>query len=183
MARSTNWIFTLNNPTEEIVWAPPVKYAVWQLEEAQTMHYQGYVHLTKRLRLSSMKKILPRAHWEPRKGTHQQAKAYCTKEDTRKDGPWFYGEEPQQGRRNDIAGFRDAIRAKKRKRELLDEYPLMMAKYPKFYCTVLSTMEYEPRLDLKVELHYGKTGLGKTRYAFENYPDLYCQGLSNGYLL
>jgi len=43
------------------------------------------------------------AHLETRRGTHKQAKEYCAKTDeTHLEGPFTFGEEPQQGQRNDL---------------------------------------------------------------------------------
>ena len=89
--QSTNWLFTINNPTSNDIprtWSD-VRYCVWQLEAGEngTPHLQGYVVLEKKKRLGGMKRLDGQAHWEIRKGTHAQAKKYCQKEETRKDGP------------------------------------------------------------------------------------------------
>ncbi len=66
---------------------------------------QGYVVLKKKSRLSALKKLLPRAHWEIREGTHDQARAYCMKEETRTKEPYEWGDPPAQGKRNDMAAM------------------------------------------------------------------------------
>lgn len=91
-----DWVFTLNNPQmsahdlRELL-DLHCERAVFQLEkgEAGTMHFQGTLEMGARKQLSGMKKILPTAHWEKRRGTWQQSKDYCEKEDTRVDGPWY----------------------------------------------------------------------------------------------
>lgn len=94
-------MFTLNNPEmdEEELMAlfkrVGVKVLVFQLEKGEetgTLHYQGYVSFNVVKRLTAVKKILPRAHWEPRIGTPKQCINYCTKEETRYGGPWRYDE-------------------------------------------------------------------------------------------
>ena len=108
-----NWVFTLNNPEEtgEVLIArlsleDKIRYTVFQLErgENETPHFQGYIELNKPQRMSGMKKLIPRAHFEGRKGTRQQARDYCMKQDTRVAGPWEHGtfSAGGQGRRNDI---------------------------------------------------------------------------------
>lgn len=59
-------------------------------------HYQGFLMLTKPMRLMSIKAILQceSAHLEKTKGTPQQAWEYCVKDDTRIEGPWTYGDKP-----------------------------------------------------------------------------------------
>lgn len=96
MARVRNVCFTLNNPDVEDIGALPwptplVKYAVWQLERGDegTLHIQGYFEMSEQLRFPNIKQRIPflsRAHFEPRRGTAQQATEYCEKEDTRVDG-------------------------------------------------------------------------------------------------
>jgi len=100
----SNWIFTKNNPEPnfKLDLTELIKYYVYQKERATTPHIQGYVILHKRISLQAMKVILPGCHLEPRKGTHKQAKDYCTKNETRIDGPWEDGIEPQQGKRTDL---------------------------------------------------------------------------------
>lgn len=91
------WVFTINNPTEVTLprqW-PNVQYAIWQLEkgEEETPHLQGYVVFKSNQRLAALKKIDATAHWEIRRGSHQQAKDYSSKEDTRQSGPYEIGDE------------------------------------------------------------------------------------------
>lgn len=98
-----HWCFTFNNPPSDVaLWfyevtegdeAWPVNYMVCQVEKghgkksadnptAGTRHIQGYVEFTDRKRLTTVKK-LPLGggsiHWEHRKGTPTQARAYCMK--------------------------------------------------------------------------------------------------------
>lgn len=194
MTQSNFWLFTYNNPThtpDEIIelFTGHVDYLVFQLEvgENGTPHYQGYMELTTRKRLSTVRRIL-QAHYSIRRGTRRQAREYCMKEDTRTEGPWEHGEwnpvgeDDVRGQRNDLIGYKDAIRSGKRKRELIDEYTAEVAKYPRFYVEVLSTVERSVRIGLIVELHVGDTGTGKTRQAFERFPDLYKLPISNGTL-
>ncbi len=104
-----NWCFTLNNPDDTLVEDDPhtwsAQYVVWQKEKGKdgTLHLQGYCELEKLSRLSAMKKINPRAHWEPRKGNQEQAINYCKKKDeTYVEGPWEIGEKKEQGKRTDL---------------------------------------------------------------------------------
>lgn len=81
-----NWCFTLNNYTaddEALLAAAPVQYMVYGHEVAPstgTKHLQGFLVLEKNARVSALKKLHPRAHWEQAKGNSQQNRTYCTKE-------------------------------------------------------------------------------------------------------
>ena len=95
MAFSKNWVFTLNNPLQNgdtllDLLSPLTGFVVFQKEQGAqgTIHFQGYVQWTIRKRLVAVKKILPTAHWEVARGTPDQCQAYCTKEETRIEGPW-----------------------------------------------------------------------------------------------
>ncbi|ALE29721.1 replication associated protein [Lake Sarah-associated circular virus-32] len=86
---SKRWCFTLNNYSPEehqalqlAFKASTVKYAVIGIEkgESGTPHLQGFVVFKKMQRLSALKKLNPRAHYEEAKGTSQQASTYCQKE-------------------------------------------------------------------------------------------------------
>lgn len=131
-----NWMFTINNPTsndEPKKWAGRgVKYVVWQLEKGEegTPHLQGYLELDKHSRLSAMKKLSLKAHWEKRMGTQEQAIDYCMKEDTRVEGPWEQGEKKQQGQRSDLEAA-CATAKDKGITAAMEEHPTAYAKYHK----------------------------------------------------
>lgn len=85
MARSRAYVFTLNNYTDEDI--DQVNAAGWQyliygkeVGEHGTPHLQGYMYFKSARSLAAVKKKLPRAHLEVRRGTHIQAKAYCMKD-------------------------------------------------------------------------------------------------------
>jgi len=124
MSQSCNWVFTLNNPTAPLTPPDDCKYLVYQKECVSTPHFQGYIVFTKNKRLAGVKKWLPTAHWEVRRGTHEQAIAYAKKEESRVDGPWEHGDSNQHaGSRTDISAVRDAIFAGASQRQILDDYP------------------------------------------------------------
>ncbi len=62
------------------MWVIPVTYTIVGKEtgESGTPNLQGYVVL-RNSRLSAMKKLLPKAHWEPAKGNTDQNVEYCSK--------------------------------------------------------------------------------------------------------
>lgn len=106
MALSTVWCFTINNYDDADVvrtW-DGVKDAIWQAEvgESGTPHLQGFVRFSKNKRLSALKKVSPTAHWEVCKSVSASVD-YCSKDDSRKDGPWTIGSpNGSQGKRKDI---------------------------------------------------------------------------------
>lgn len=83
------WCFTLNNYTDndlttisQWITTDRCKYGIVgkEIGESGTPHLQGYIHLIKPVRFTSLKKFLPNAHWEPAKGTPAQNKQYCSKD-------------------------------------------------------------------------------------------------------
>lgn len=82
---SRNWCFTINNPEpinlEERHWGNNLKLlvAIPEIGESGTLHFQGYLELKNTRALSWIKKRLPRAHLERRKGSANQALLYCLK--------------------------------------------------------------------------------------------------------
>ena len=86
MSNAKHWMFTINNPTVEAdhqILNLPCKYCIYSYEQAAsgTVHIQGYVSFSGCKKLSVLTKALPGAHFEVRRGSHSQAKAYCSKVD------------------------------------------------------------------------------------------------------
>lgn len=68
------------------------KKYIFQLErglEENRLHFQGYVNLKKKIRLSQLinMKLIPGVHWSVAHAPEQLA-LYCMKDDTRVSGPW-----------------------------------------------------------------------------------------------
>lgn len=78
-------MFTLNNWDDkdvEDIRNLGSQYVVFGKEvgENGTHHLQGYVYFKSARTLSSLKKKLKKAHFEPRRGSHEQARDYCLKD-------------------------------------------------------------------------------------------------------
>jgi hypothetical protein len=122
--------------------------------------------------LRKLHEWLPSLHFEKRYGSQSEAIAYCSKEDTRVDGPWEYGTCNKQGDRTDLELAADIVRAHDVKR-VAEEMP---AEYVKFHKGLekLRLLEMPVRnWKTTMEVHYGAASAGKTRYAYHSYPDLY----------
>lgn len=128
---SKKYVFTINNPQSADLpqaWSGKehVRFCVWQKEVGAngTPHLQGYLLFSQNKTLKFLKEHFDAtAHWETRKGTHDQAKAYCIKEESRVEGPWQYGEEPVsgQGGRSDLKKLKEALDAGKSEKVISDE--------------------------------------------------------------
>lgn len=143
-----NWCFTLNNYTSdetnyiESLLPSPVKYLCFGKEvgEQGTPHLQGYLQLEKKLRLSGVKKLIPRAHWEPAKGNLEQNKVYCSKE---KDF-YEFGHAVAAGKRNDLESAKEAIRSGATMKELRESHSEVVAKYPRFIRDYFADQKEDP---------------------------------------
>jgi len=183
MTHHSHWFFTLNNPEEDpeaflsrLKSDKKVRYVIFQKErgeENQTDHYQGYLELTRNQRMSYVKRLMPRAHLEIRKGTRDEARDYCRKEKTRIDGPWEAGQwnEKGQGCRNDLLTLRDDTLGRKRPRGEIcrscnNNQQLRFVEGLTKYIPIRAN--FQPK---NVVWCYGKSGAGKTRYVMEFVKD------------
>lgn len=82
------WCFTLNNYTEN-EYNDILKYSSnsskiyiigKEIGENNTPHLQGYINLKTKSRLTALKKLNKRIHWEKVKGSEEQNLAYCSKD-------------------------------------------------------------------------------------------------------
>lgn len=150
---SRGWCFTWNNPEPEyhdgsIPPPPPaLRYAVWQLERGAsgTEHLQGYAEFSSPLRLAGVRKWLPQAHWEPRRGTREAAREYCRKADSRCAGPWEHGsfEQGGQGKRQDLDAAVSALRDGGIKR-VAELHPTSYVKYHRGLRALAEELEPAP---------------------------------------
>ncbi len=189
MSRYRNVCWTLNNPEDMVMFDhEAMDYLVYQEEmsESGTYHFQGYCEFSKQTSLGPAKELLggPTVHLERRRGTQEQAIAYCKDPDKRIEHtePYEEGEPRHQGKRVDLEGFKDAVMAGERQRDLVEEHYGILARYPRFY-GVLKSMNRPGRSpDLAVTLLIGPTGTGKTRYVEDMYgadPEFYRTPLDN----
>lgn len=184
---SRSWLVTIPGNHIEILRPLPsgMRYACWQQEKGKNtgyLHLQAYMELTKPQRLSWIKKKLNRddIHCEPRKGSREEARAYCMKTDTRVEGPWEEGEWATggQGHRSDLD---DVYQMLKEKRSLLDvaeAHPgtfircVRGIKETKF---LIDQAEARRWREVKCTVLVGAAGTGKTRtvYGAEGYDRVF----------
>lgn len=177
---SRSWVFTINNYTlaelEKLEFGTPCRYMIFGLEEGaqKTPHIQGYIEFDAPKRLSGVAKLLPRAHLEPRRGTRDEARQYCQKDDEWIEvGKWEAG---GQGARTDLQGVMQMVKERKKILEIIEEAPITVANNLRFVDRYRELVEKEQTKDFRqVEVHayVGDAGSGKTRKAHEDDPDIF----------
>jgi len=184
--QTPNWVFTINNPaaTDKPEGWEGVRWVIYQRERGAggTEHIQGYVSMKKKQSMAAMKKLHKRAHWEPRRGSHAEAKAYCMKDDTAIAGSRVeWGEEPKHGlERMGASSGQERWRAVKRKldeggsvKEVQDEDAELGIKYEGALKRYKSAVTGKRSHKTEVTVLWGVTGSGKSKWCAENYPDAY----------
>ncbi len=173
------WCFTFNNPhrseREKLFddHHDVLTYAVHQYEKAPTTgtkHCQGYVILKKHQNRTWLIRHLFQAFWDIARGSAEQNTVYCSKDDSRLDGPWTYGEIPksEQGKRSDLLQIQQ---------ELEDDIPMRLVaqnhfsswiRYHKSFSAYIAIIAPPRNFKTQVIVMIGKTGIGKTWWA-QNY--------------
>lgn len=169
------WSFTINNPTSEdedylrtLPIPQSVTYLIWQVEQANTIHIQGYAQFARKATLKRAKLALnPRAHLEVSRGTAEENKAYCTKPETRLREGMERGIAVGQGERSDIVAFVAAVRGNKTDLELIEEFPRQSLLYLRNIDRIRNAQITPRNWEMQVYVYWGKSGTGKTRRAYE----------------
>lgn len=176
MSRARNYCFTSYDVEIKIVPDPVVRYYVYQQEvcpETGRKHWQGYIEFHTAVRYSSVKAIIgdPKVHLEKRKGSAKQASDYCKKADSAVPGSQVeWGKMAHQGERIDIHEALDDIRNGVQS----EAHDVFLLRYPRGYQCVRDKYDIPPRRDdIKLVYVYGPPRCGKSRYAWEHYPDGY----------
>lgn len=178
-SKSRDYCFTLNNYTQDHIDAfqqVDCVYVVYGKERGAsgTPHLQGYIRFKSQKTMAAALKALPgKPHIETKKGTHAQAIDYC-----KKDGDVYERGTPPmtQAEKGDCNKRRheEAFAAAKAGR--FDDIDADLL--TRFYGTYKKVREdYLPKPAplnaLSNEWRYGPTGTGKTRTAYEAYPDAF----------
>lgn len=187
--QAKRWCFTINNPEpqDEVIDKGLFIYLIIGKEvgENGTPHLQGFAVMHKKTTLVGMKKIFPRAHLELAKGTPQQNRVYCSKENQFHEWGIFPQSKTVNATLKRKADYTTAVDlAKKQKIYQVDDC---------FLLRHLSTLkqiarDHPPQLENNADLcgvwFYGPPGCGKSRSARWLYPNAYpkpCNKWWDGY--
>lgn len=172
MARSNQWCFTLPNPDgliDDLMENPKVQYLVYGEETSDSglFHFQGVIHLTDRLRLTALKKLLPGAHFEVQRGSNDAAIAYCKKDACPDQIHEFGTPLAGKGARSDLLEVKAKLDANVSTMEIADAHFGSWVRYNKSFELYRSLKV--PKRNLtdapKVYVIVGATNLGKTHLA------------------
>lgn len=157
------------------------KYVCGQIEVCPKTcrnHIQAYIEFRDKVKLSNLKTVMPGVHLESRKGTRDQARNYCMKQETRlpETEPIEIGEwELTQGSRIDLLNLKDAVLKHNRRikdivlNECVNYQQIRFVEKLKKYNSIKRKIDNPPT----IYWYYGSTGTGKTKYVYKNFKDIY----------
>lgn len=173
--QAKNWCFTINNyeengqelllqrgaETESVLYLVAGK----EVGEGGTPHIQGYVQFSKRLTLSTVKRLVgERAHCEVSRGTPQQAAQYCKKDGDFKEIGGIRG---GQGTRTDLVEVFRACVSGRTFGQVAEAYPSAALRYGSGIQRLRQLSRPTRTSAPQIWCFWGKTGSGKTRRVWE----------------
>jgi len=182
-----NWCFTWNNyPVgvqdilkDDFETKSKVTYYVYKPEVGAegTRHIQGVVFFKCARSLGGVRRLAGgRAHWEPIRGTADQAIGYVEKEATADRGAGFglvsFGTRPSgrgngQGTRSDLGAVGDLIKGGFGARSVFTQYPSAFLRYSGGIEKACGMYSKPRREATEVHWYFGPTGCGKSHEAQE----------------
>lgn len=178
--RKRGWCFTLNNYDEshELVMYDMSQQAKYfccgkEVGESGTPHFQGCIYFENKKSFSQVKDLLPEAHWEPMKGTCEQASEYC-----KKDGDYYEdGEMPMTQKTKGVKG-KEAIleRWEKARQGRFDELPPEQIKTYEYIYRKYT--EVHDRDELDNLWICGPSGCGKSRWSRSEHPGCFVKSMT-----
>lgn len=191
--RSRGWAYTVFNYSSDdlaVLGTRVAEYHVFAEETCPTTgrnYIQGYIYFKDVKTGSAVIKCIAIGdiHVEPQ-GKYSSPKAnrdYIvgpykkgSKEKPVNESAVEIGEMPVQGSRRDLIAFKDAIKNGLNRRDAYDEYPNLMACYPKMYNELRAMYledvvwsQYESGFKPEINVIYGRAGCGKTRAIYEKH--------------
>jgi len=188
--RSRGWCFTINN-YDKLGDLPDrlfqafeddvnCHYAIFGYEVAPTTgtpHIQGYVYYHTMKSFKQMSALTEKkADLRPAKGTAQQNRVYCSKSGTFKE----HGEPGEQGKRKDLDQVKALVTETGSIRKVIEADASMQQ--IKYALAILPYVEQIRTWKPKVVWFWGATGTGKTKAAFNAFPDATLRYRNNGNL-
>jgi len=179
-----NYVLTINNPVQTddeffdyLKSLKHIKYFAFQREqgkEKSTPHFQLYIEFNVGKTFNTMKTNFPTAHIEQRKGSKQQARDYCLKDDgTRLGNPYEWGTFAEERERTDLTDIIELIHSGASDLEVQTLFPSQYFRYYKNiqYLRQLFLEEKYKTVFRNLEVIYihGSAGIGKTRFVMEKH--------------
>jgi len=138
------------------------------------IHLQAYIEFKEAISFNSAKTRLPEgSHIEIRKGSRDDARDYCRKDESRIAGPYECGEWCKAGQRTDLEELFSLIKAEKPLQEIIETNPTCAIRNWKHLKCIGDFYVSNRDFKTKVIWCYGCTGSGKSRWAFNTYPNAF----------
>lgn len=201
--RQRNFCFTLNNYTQEQLewWTnaiahPCIRYCCFgrEVSDSLTPHLQGYFQCRNPISIKALIGYSParsglarvsgklpeeagRPHLEPAYGSLSQNKAYCSKACDPVNNPFVECGEPSgenQGKRTDLElCVKDIQENHFNMAQIAQEHPCAFVKFSGGIQKLIASQTKKRNFPTELYWYYGPTGTGKSRLAWEEFPDAY----------
>jgi len=148
------------------------RYLIYQFEFVTVNHIHACVYFKNPISFKRVKKLFPSAHIEVVKNWRKCIQ-YCSKEESRVDGPFEYGKKPSQGNRSDLDKIAQKIIDGTSANDIAIEEPGTFVKYSRGLQLLENAVKPDRTEKPTVNWLWGKSGTGKTRTAFESSNSTY----------
>lgn len=177
---------------KDLVSSSGIVFLCFQLEKAPDTgreHFQGFAYFRHPVpfdtALVRVREVMARddgyeichPYVAAAKGTPEQCQAYCSKSESAVEGSYVeFGKCPKQGTRSDINQVKDDLQSGMSLKDCFLTHPEVCVKYSRgiqLLCDYVQSVPRDPSTPSIVEWWFGPTGTGKSRRAFQLYPQAY----------